>query len=376
MIVASALSTHPLVTHAVGECVGTVLDSGAEPDVVLVGVTAPLVGAMEDVVGAVRSLLRPRVLAGAASTAVMAGTTASTAPAVAVWALWAGGGAAPRPLRVEPGDTSPVAATDGATVLLADPFTTSCAELVEARAGRPGLAGGSVDAATRAGGNRLVLDGELHSDGAVGVVLPSGWPTDVVVATGAVAVGEPLTVTAADDTGRHVASVGGRPALERLLEALGGLPEEDRPADPRDVSVGVTVADRPGPPDPSQVRLVAIEGADRRTGALRLGAPAPTGTTVQFHVRSPSTGSDTAAVLAGRSPLGALVFVDPDRLPPEGRPAGDLESLHDARPGVRTLGWSTGEQLGTVAGVPTVWSGSAGVVVVGDDAAGGRPGAL
>ena len=63
---AAAMSTHPLATHAVGECVGQLLeDGGVSPDLVVLGVTDPYLGAMEDIASAVRRLLEPVVLIGA-----------------------------------------------------------------------------------------------------------------------------------------------------------------------------------------------------------------------------------------------------------------------------------------------------------------------
>ena len=50
---AAALSEHPLPTHATGEVVGQVLETlGAEPDLAVVFVTAPLAGALEDIAAA------------------------------------------------------------------------------------------------------------------------------------------------------------------------------------------------------------------------------------------------------------------------------------------------------------------------------------
>ena len=57
------------------------------------------------------------------------------------------------------------------------------------------VVGGLASAASQPGGNALVLDGEVHRDGAVGVVLP---PTQAVVSQGCRPVGEPMVVTRAD----------------------------------------------------------------------------------------------------------------------------------------------------------------------------------
>ena len=60
--IASTLSEHPLATHAVGECAGALLEAGGHsPDLVLLSVTPPLTGALEDILGATRALLAPGV---------------------------------------------------------------------------------------------------------------------------------------------------------------------------------------------------------------------------------------------------------------------------------------------------------------------------
>ena len=71
---AAALSEHPLATQAVGEVVGSVLEKlGAEPDLAVLFVTGPHVGALEDVAGAVRAMLRPATLLGATAVSVVGG---------------------------------------------------------------------------------------------------------------------------------------------------------------------------------------------------------------------------------------------------------------------------------------------------------------
>ena len=74
MRTAAALSTHPLATHAVGECVGQLLEEGGpSPDLLVLGVTDPNLGALEDIVGAIRRLLDPAVLIGASAESVLGG---------------------------------------------------------------------------------------------------------------------------------------------------------------------------------------------------------------------------------------------------------------------------------------------------------------
>ena len=74
MHAAAALSEHPLATHALGECVGQLMESGGtHPDVLVVTCTAAYQGALEDIVAAARQLLSPSVLVGSSAVGVLAG---------------------------------------------------------------------------------------------------------------------------------------------------------------------------------------------------------------------------------------------------------------------------------------------------------------
>ena len=87
-------------------------------------------------------------------------------------------------------------------------------------------------AARGPGGNRLVLDGAIHDDGAVGVLLDAAASPTTVVSQGCRPVGHPFIVTRAE---RNVLyELAGRPALERLLEMVEELtPEPTAPLRPK-----------------------------------------------------------------------------------------------------------------------------------------------
>ncbi len=69
---ASALSRHPVTSQATGEVVGAVLEEvGERPDLVVVTVTRPHAGALEDVVATVDAVLHPLGLIGCAAESVV-----------------------------------------------------------------------------------------------------------------------------------------------------------------------------------------------------------------------------------------------------------------------------------------------------------------
>jgi len=69
---ASAISQHPIASQAIGEVSGAVLESiGDRPDLVLVTVTRPHAGALEDIVSTVSAVLHPLAILGCAAESVL-----------------------------------------------------------------------------------------------------------------------------------------------------------------------------------------------------------------------------------------------------------------------------------------------------------------
>ena len=196
---AAALSRHPVVAQATGEVVGAVLEQiGEAPDLAVVFADSGRTGALEDVVATIGTLVRPRVLVGSTASMV-AGTQheVEDAPAIAVLAARFPEVDDPTvPVRLQSISTSEGEAVLGlpdigdqprTLVLIADPFSLRVDLVLDALAtSAPGLTivGGMASAARAPGGNRLVLDGRLHDDGAVGALLPAGLDTRAVVSQG------------------------------------------------------------------------------------------------------------------------------------------------------------------------------------------------
>jgi small ligand-binding sensory domain FIST len=146
----AAGSRHPLVAHAVGEVAGRVLDAiGPAPDLAVLFAGRSVTGALDDIVGGIRSLLRPVVLVGCTASSVLADATELGPHGIA---LWAGIGFEATASR-EP--------VDGGAFALADPFSVPAVDGVV----------GWASAARARGGNRLVLDDAIHDDGAVFVAI-------------------------------------------------------------------------------------------------------------------------------------------------------------------------------------------------------------
>lgn len=329
---ASALSEHPDPRVAAGEVVGAVREALPGPvDLVWVFATGAHRDALGDMADVARRVLEPTVLAGTTAGAVLAGGRGvEDAPGVSIFAARLAEPPVPVRLRAARHDDGVVvhgmaelvadAPHRGTVLVVADPFQFPVEGFLgELGRLRPDLAvvGGLASAAEEPGGNRLVLDAHVHRDGAVGVVLaPSAAPRPVV-SQGCRPIGQPWTVTRAE--AQLVYELGGRPALERLMETVAELPEEDRALAERGLHCGIVADERRLDFERGDFLIRGVLGADRSTGAIAVGDVVPVGATVQFQVRDAATaGEDLITLLHGHvtaagalgqgHPAGALVF--------------------------------------------------------------------
>lgn len=344
---ASALSCHPVTSQATGEVVGRVLEQGAErPDLVVVTVTRPHAGALEDVVAAVDALLHPLALIGCAAESVVAtDTEVEELPAISLWA----------------GDVGPLASfaltatrrpDDGweftgwpdhvgfapsAALVMADPFTFPAAELcAELDLVHPGLAviGGYASGASGPGGTRLAVGDGVRSSGAVAVLLGPSTEVVPVLSQGCRPFGPLLTVTRVERN--LVLEIAGRPAMECMVDQIAGhLGRADiARIEGNGLLLGRCVDDRVLDPGPSDLLFRPLLGVERATGALSVDDRVPLGGAVQFALRDADSATlDLDRALGGRRADAALLFTC------NGRGARLFDSAHhDAAAVSRSLG--------------------------------------
>lgn len=387
MRTAAALSEHPLATHAVGECVGHLLEAGdgREPDLVVLFVTAAHLGALEDIVGAVRTLLSPRTLLGAGASSVLAGRReVEEHAAISMFAMWTRSSdlpsdptARPRPVRLEvhPRPDGPEFAgletlrgATGSLLLLADPFTCPLErvlEEVERIAPELAVVGGLASSARAPGGSRLVLGAEQYSDGAVAVHLPPSIPVTTVVSQGCRPIGTPLTVTRAERN--MLQELAGRPAFSLLTELLESLPPEERALAVQGLNIGRVIDEYHSEFGRGDFLVRAILGGDREAGAIAVGDEIEVGSTVQFHVRDAGAArEDLRDLLTGRSAAGALVFTCHGRGSRFfGSPDQDAEAVSEALGGAPVAGMFCAGELGPVGSRNFVHTFSASIALFG-----------
>jgi small ligand-binding sensory domain FIST len=371
---ASALSRHPVSSQALGEVVGSVLEQvGERPDLVVVTVTRPHAGALEDIVGAVAAVLHPLGLIGCAAESVVGqGSEAEELPAISLWAGRVGPlvPVALSAARLVDGSWSfdglpgPLGFAPCALLVLADPFTFPMAEFIEFLASdRPGLPviGGHASGASGPGGTRLALGDRVLGTGAVGVLLGPATEVVPVVSQGCRAFGHLLTVTRAQRN--LVLEIAGRPAMECLVDEIAEhLGRVDVAGIERNgLLLGRCVDTRVLDPGPADLLFRPLVGVERATGALAVAEHIPLGSVVRFAVRDARTaGSDLAASLAGRRADAALLFTGNGR----GTRLFDIAD-HDAAALDRALGpvplggmFASGE-FGPVGGTNFVHSAAA-----------------
>ena len=145
-----------------------------------------------------------------------------------------------------------------------------------------------------------MLDGAIHDDGAVGVLLDAAASPTTVVSQGCRPIGQPFIVTRAE---RNVLyELAGRPALERLLEMVEELTPADRALAAQGLHCGIVIDERKLDFERGDFLIRGVLGADRDAGAVAIGEAVPVGATVQFQVRDAVTADeDLQELLAGRA---------------------------------------------------------------------------
>lgn len=267
---------------------------------------------------AVEARLEPEVLVGALAEGVLGpDEEVESGAAVVVWCADLGEGRAVPfrawALRPERGGIAvagwPDTRPGELTVVLADPFSFPMADVArrlgQDRPGQP-IAGGLVTAGQ--GRSRLLLDGRVQEDGAVGVVLQD-VDARTVVSQGCRPVGEPLTATAVDRN--RILELAGAPATQRLQELLEQADPADRALMERGgLQVGLVVEEVRDDYRPGDFLIRGVLAVDPDAGTITVGDLVTPGQTVQFQVRdAASARHDLDRRLQGVGPAaGGLLF--------------------------------------------------------------------
>ncbi len=343
---AASLSEHPLAAQAVGETAGGILDVlDAPPDLLIAFMGPEHLPMVHEITRALRSVLNPRVLLGAAGAEVL-GTSQELGggPGLALFAARFGTEITPMRMESFVGPDDELLITggnglergEGTLLILADESSFPVDAVIDHLSDAVPdvqIAGGMVPTSRRPGARTMILDDERFSDGAVGVLIPTDVAVSCVVSQGCRPIGEPMVVTKAE--GGVVYELAGRPALERLMGDVDQLDAATRALAATDLRIGVVVDEHRRDFGPGDFLIRGVIGADRNNGAIAIGASVDVGTTVQFHVRDPATADEELqSLLADRDASAALAFTCSDR---GGSTGGSIH--HDATLITETLGF-------------------------------------
>jgi small ligand-binding sensory domain FIST len=314
---AAALSAFEHPGFAAEQVSAQLLDSlGPEPDLLFLFVSGPIVQNAGLIAEIVRRNTRARCLLGTTAAGVIGGATELESRS-AVSAL-AGRlpGVTLRPLRNRdfsevreaqgggPDRFREIAAPEGdlaATCVLVDPFSVPLNALVPALsrahhdAGGAVLFGGVASGASNPGGNTMLVDGEAYTEGIVGVAIAGPVRCDMAVSQGCRPIGSNLVVTRSK--GNLILELGGRPALEVVREAVGGLTEADRRLLAGGLFLGRVVDEYKDHFGRGDYLIRNVLGADEQSSAVAVADLIPPGRTVRLHLRDAATAHEDLALL-------------------------------------------------------------------------------
>lgn len=212
----------------------------------------------------------------------------------------------------------PIEDRDRASVLLlADPYTFPATDylaiLNEQLPGLP-VTGGMASGGMGPGQNMLFTSDGIREVGAIGIVLEGAVELRSVVSQGCRPIGRPLVITACKDN--LVQKLGGRKALDTLMEMLQGIDDEERELFTRAPFLGLALDARKSSFQRGDFLVRGLMGIDPQAGAIAVADDSlRVGMTVQFLARDASTAGEDLAQLMSEagsesSPgaQGALLF--------------------------------------------------------------------
>lgn len=183
-------------------------------------------------------------------------------------------------------------------IAMGDPFTTPLAKLLDAMnrlAPAAPLIGGMASAARMPGGNVLVRNDGLYSDGLVGLSLSGPIDVQTLVSHGCRPIGRPTVVTQGHDN--VIEQLGGRPALQVLRDVVESLPPAERSLLHKGLFIGQAMSEYRDQFARGDFLVRNVINVDNSTGAIEMADYIRPGRTVQFHVRDADTADEDLSVL-------------------------------------------------------------------------------
>ncbi|MFD1545489.1 FIST signal transduction protein [Nonomuraea guangzhouensis] len=198
---------------------------------------------------------------------------------------------------------------DHVAILLADPYTFPTDAFVERSAdvlGNLPLIGGLANGIRGRGSVRLFADGEIYTEGAIGVLLSGAVQVSTVVSQGCRPIGPTMVVTRSEDN--LLLELAGQPALARLEDIVSELDEDDRELVAAGLQIGVAMDEYAERHERGDFLIRGVIGIDPEREAVAIGDVVDVGRTVRFHVRDAATADEDLYDLldAHREELGRI----------------------------------------------------------------------
>jgi small ligand-binding sensory domain FIST len=260
---------------------------------------------------------------------------------------------------------------DRVAIMLADPYTFPTDAFVEHSSevlGSLPIIGGLANGLQGRGSVRLFADGEVYTEGAIGVMLSGPVRVSTVVSQGCRPIGPTMVVTAAEDN--VLLELAGQPALARLEDIVSALDEEDRELVASGLQIGIAMDEYAERHERGDFLIRGVLGIDPEREAVAIGDIVPVGRTVRFQVRDAETADEDlyelldAHLAEGGRVDGALLFSCNGRGSAMfGTPDHDALALRDTLGPIGVAGFFAAGEVGPVAGHNHVHGFTASVLV-------------
>ncbi|GAB1821218.1 FIST signal transduction protein [Herbidospora sp. RD11066] len=260
---------------------------------------------------------------------------------------------------------------DRVAIMLADPYTFPTDAFIEHSGevlGNLPIIGGLANGLRGRGSVRLFADGEVYTEGAIGVLLSGQIQISTVVSQGCRPIGPTMIVTAAEDN--LLLELAGQPALARLEDIVSSLDEDDRDLVASGLQIGVAMDEYAERHERGDFLIRGVLGIDPEREAVAIGDVVEIGRTVRFQVRDAETADEDlyelldAHVEAGHRVDGALLFSCNGRGSAMfGTPDHDALALRDTLGPIGIAGFFAAGEVGPVGGVNHVHGFTASVLV-------------
>lgn len=306
----SAVSTEIDFEDALKELIQRIASEAgqAEPDLMVVFISAHFTYAVKEIVKDLQAALHPRLMVGCTAEGVISQEQEiENEPAISLIAANLPG-ANLQAFALQPENLDWTRLLLDETIfqralspppdtrlflLLGDPFSTPVDDLLQAfNRFYPGIpvVGGMASAALRPDGNLLIVNDQVVQRGAIGVALAGALSVDIVVSQGCRPIWRPFRVDAASRN--EIYSLEGRAPLAWLQDLIPGLSEEDKLLLRNGMFVGLAVNPDKEMLGRGDFLIRGVIGIDQDSGAIAIGDSVMDGQIIQFHLRDAVTAQE------------------------------------------------------------------------------------